>query len=464
MKKDIITDPITVIKIEKLLDNYHNLPIYKRFIFRVATALFLLWSWPHSKSLASIDPKKMTLGDLRGLSYFKQYAWPGFFRSVFGVLNNFELSDNKTILGLKNQQISFRIKPLVVPIIPPCSSTENIHPSAALPNLESMLLQHLQRWVPVREENRKLDYRRPNEGTPESIQTHLKMDRPGIIVSTGTERSMGFLPFLSEQGNRENRNFVQGIVSCDLNPLVKRYNDYLILLLRLSYDQKDFLQLSRTPTWLRELHPTRGVNHSLEKETCKEHIQTRLNEDQSISDEMKAYYTTHLEALAEAYYEVQALPGSTPCALTGVNYLDQASEQSKAHFSCLQRFAREGKLVSVIGNINDLTWLENLNINMVDTSNIDCFEKVNPRYAPSQKTPPRLIWTQVCWISTLYFSKVFHTTTPMPTHLPRDHDKMKEEAGTIVTGNIQRYNMFAASRHEKANLADHRSTLGLDQI
>lgn len=89
MKQEFVTKPAhkqTLIDLQKA---YRNLPFYKRFIFRLATLPFSLWSWSSAKNPATIDPEKTTQQDLQRLDYFFKHCWPAFFRSVFGIMDQF---------------------------------------------------------------------------------------------------------------------------------------------------------------------------------------------------------------------------------------------------------------------------------------------------------------------------------------------------------------------------------------
>jgi len=73
------------------------------------------------------------------------------------------------------------------------------------------------------------DYRYPNEGNITEYRSLFQMQQPGLLVSTGTERSFFALietVLASPQG------YCKGLVIRDINPKVKAYTDFNVLLLR----------------------------------------------------------------------------------------------------------------------------------------------------------------------------------------------------------------------------------------
>src|SRR5579872_1647372 len=71
------------------------------------------------------------------------------------------------------------------------------------------------------------DYREPNECGPNHIKPHLALMEKGWIVSVGSERSF-FDILLSPEEQCE------GLIILDIDPRIKAYCDFLILLLRMS--------------------------------------------------------------------------------------------------------------------------------------------------------------------------------------------------------------------------------------
>lgn len=88
-----ISDPEQVQALKNIIKTYQELPFYKRFIFRIATLPFSLWSWFSSKNPATIYPEKTTKQDINRLKYFFEHCRPVFFRNVFEVKKKFEESN-----------------------------------------------------------------------------------------------------------------------------------------------------------------------------------------------------------------------------------------------------------------------------------------------------------------------------------------------------------------------------------
>ncbi|MBS0627793.1 MAG: hypothetical protein JSS09_06235, partial [Verrucomicrobia bacterium] len=87
------------------------------------------------------------------------------------------------------------------------------------------------------------DCRTPNEGGIEAYRHVFKMDEPGLLVSTGTERSFyGLIQAVLASPP----NYCQGLVIRDINPKVKAYVDFNVLLLRLATNVTEYAKLSHS--------------------------------------------------------------------------------------------------------------------------------------------------------------------------------------------------------------------------
>ncbi|MBA2369557.1 MAG: hypothetical protein H0V82_11120 [Candidatus Protochlamydia sp.] len=81
-------------------------------------------------------------------------------------------------------------------------------------------------------------------------------------------------------------------------------------------------------------------------------------------------------------------------------------EWDDIQFAKLQRYAKLGNIISVIGDINDLTFLNNRKISIVDTSNILDYCLLNLRGNISLNT--RIIWTQSPYQGSTYNSYIHY--------------------------------------------------------
>lgn len=181
------------------------------------------------------------------------------------------------------------------------------------------------------------DYRSPNEHSPKDVQEHLQHMQKGLIVSTGTQRSF-FDLLLSPESK------CTGLIVRDICPKVKAYVDFVVLLMRISKSREDFVRLSKNP-----------LEHLTE-------MQSRLEKDTEIPEEIKHYYLSHLEKFAKLYAEVDP---HWPKCTDEVNY-----HENDKLFDKLQRYAKEGRIIATVGDIRDLRDFKEEKIAVVDTSNI----------------------------------------------------------------------------------------------
>ena len=186
------------------------------------------------------------------------------------------------------------------------------------------------------------DFLQPNEMFPQYVKPHLALMDDGLIVSTGTERSFFDLSLSDE-------NKCTGLVIRDINPRVKAYTDFLILLLRISKSRKEFIDLS-------ELNGSK-------KETLKL-IKSRIVFS-NMPQILKEYYLINLEDFSSLYWDEQKRGFAFSDKDTEFDYWDKDEP-----FEKLRRYAQKGKIISTIGDINDLNFLANHKIAIVDTSNI----------------------------------------------------------------------------------------------
>lgn len=239
----------------------------------------------------------------------------------------------------------------------------------------------------------------PNERNPIDIKSHLDLiSAPGVLVSTGTERSFFDLALMPKEK-------CQGLIVRDINPKVKAYVDFNTMLLRVSRDRKEYVELS---SGLLE-----GEQIESRIEILREKIITS-----GIPHPIKKYYLKNLNNFAEIYFSANARrPWKDSKFFEGVKYFEDDSL-----FANLQRYAREGNIIATIGDINDLSFLGDLNVSVVDTSNIHEFQLMEPK--GGDNFHPRVIWTNFDWQirpSRYYFTRYYSYT-----HKPSFIDERKK--------------------------------------
>ena len=189
------------------------------------------------------------------------------------------------------------------------------------------------------------NYLIPNEMNPIDCKPHLDAAGNGIIVSTGTERSFIDLA-LSDPAK------TTGLVVVDINHRVKAYVDFNTLLLRISENREDYLKLSEQP--LSEAASNERI--SLIKQKMKK---------AQLPDNVHAYYLKYLKDFSSIYWKnYNSWRLESDDYFKGCRYYLNDDQ-----FAKLQQYAQSGKIISVIGDINDLTFLEE-QVSIVDTSNI----------------------------------------------------------------------------------------------
>jgi len=222
------------------------------------------------------------------------------------------------------------------------------------------------------------NYAEPNEGTPINVQPHLNFMETGWIVSVGTERSFYDLLLSPEEK-------CEGLIIRDFHPQIKAYNDFLILLLWCANDREDFCNLSSY----------RSDNSSLNslQEEIKDRI-TKVNMPPAFSD----YFMNNFKLLAKAYLRKRHMPPAGDN--TGVEY--------RIHdhlFEKLQRYVRAGRVISTLGDINDLSFTRGRKVSVIDTSNAPDYTFIKP--TGYDDSTPRMIFTMQSSSKTIYRSALY---------------------------------------------------------
>lgn len=227
------------------------------------------------------------------------------------------------------------------------------------------------------------DFLSPNESFPEVLKDHLDLiSIPGYIVSVGTERSFFDLVLC-------NPKKCLGLIIRDCNPKVKAYVDFNMMLLRIAQDSKEYAILSED---LLE-----GEEKSADLRRRTDLIQQKI----ALSDipkRAKEYYLENLIDFAEIYFErPKSWRGSDQFAK--VQY-----HKDNKQFATLQTFAKEGKIIATIGDVNDLHFLDGKRIAIVDISNIPDYLLIDLK--GDENLHPRVIWTKLDSSLTTYHSYV----------------------------------------------------------
>lgn len=273
-----------------------------------------------------------------------------------------------------------------------------------LKDLETSLEQQYEHLalqeVDILEEIDFKNYLFPNEGMPILVKPHLyKINEPGIIVSAGTERSFFDLAL-------SNPDKCLGLVVRDINPKVKAYVDFNTMLLRISEDRKEYVKLSEIITG-----EDREKNLRIRIETIRAKV-TKTD----LPEPVKNYYLKNLENFAKVYFSVDQSWKNTPY-FEGVKYF----EDDKL-FNVLQHFAKAGKIIATIGDINDLEFLKDQNVAIVDVSNIHDYIIMDLK--GGENFHPRVIWTWQHPKQSEYFSYMYH---PLDVEKRAEFNKLLDE-------------------------------------
>ena len=229
------------------------------------------------------------------------------------------------------------------------------------------------------------DYLSPNEGNPQSIIPHLRaaQEFPGIPVCTGTERLFFLLLF-------SNVVTCQGMVGRDINPKVKAYVDFNTALLRISKTVQEYEKLSSY---------IRNKDENLLRERIN--VIKRKIELSDLDEKVKRYYLENIYRFGEIYLT------------TDKNWREEDSDlykycwydRDKELFSKLKHYADSGNIICTVGSIDDLAFLKNRKITIIDTSNIKTYSCLD--FKGGGDFHPRIIWTIQDPKYTTYYSSIF---------------------------------------------------------
>jgi hypothetical protein len=200
------------------------------------------------------------------------------------------------------------------------------------------------------------DYLSPNEYKQKNMKDLKEWDLikdGGIVISVGTERALNTLSY---------NNKFTGLVCIDINTNVKLYNDFNFLLIRIANSRDEFISM-RQMTKIRLL----------------EIVAERLD---TIPVYLRAYYKLNISSMINMWKNAitETLHTAAGRAPFEFDYL-----QDNDIFNRIQRLIRSGNCVTLIqsklkmhkkkgllycGGIFDLQELTNIEISLVDSSNI----------------------------------------------------------------------------------------------
>lgn len=226
--------------------------------------------------------------------------------------------------------------------------------------------------------DRKINFLVPNEYP---VQPHLENIKPGWIVSTGAERSLFNLILAPNQ--------CEGVIVRDVDESVKNYIDCIVLLLRVSENRIEFVNLVQKLLFSKE-----EVREELVTLQDKVRIST-------IPEGMKEYYIqnflteqTRIESLRKAIISSQRVANYTTNGSLLWSTYPQFKEVNyhcdDGMFNKLQKYAKQGRILATVGDISDLGFLSKLKISVIDASNICDYTPLEIDVAGN----PRVIWTQ----------------------------------------------------------------------
>lgn len=247
------------------------------------------------------------------------------------------------------------------------------------------------------------DYLHPNELNPFLIKKHFDLlTNDGLPVATGTERSFIALALCQK---------CTGLVAVDINPRVKAYNDFNTLLLRISKDREDYLSL-------------RAVNSIIENNFDYTNTVVRIKErvvaDDKLDDRLKDYYINNFDNFARIFFNTQ-----NNCDLLPLIDIDKKNKYTQYYypysyfvhanylyddelFLYISKLVKEKSIISTVGNINELGFLNNENIIAIDTSNI-C------DYLPlTYESDPKIVndKVRIIWVADQQLNNSFYSYIP----------------------------------------------------
>ena len=195
--------------------------------------------------------------------------------------------------------------------------------------------------------NRGFNFIEPNELSPRNLERHYDLAPAGVYVITGTERLFFALLF-------SNVNKCRGVIGRDISGQVIAYNNFNILLLRISPTREIYKELSSPKTDDEELGNRLRVIR-------------KMTENSDLPSEAKTYYLNNLDDFGNIYLN------SSKQWRKRNEFADCHYHLNDAQFLKLQAYAKAGLIIVTHGDINDLSFLKfikKIKISVIDSSNI----------------------------------------------------------------------------------------------
>ncbi|HSX13017.1 MAG TPA: hypothetical protein VLE96_01160 [Chlamydiales bacterium] len=301
-------------------------------------------------------------------------------------------------------------------------------------NLEAIYPDECYQKLNTSQQNKWDMYLEPNEIGVQKVAPHLITGKPGIILSTGTERSFFNLLLRSE---REPENSL-GLIILDINPKAIAYAHMTILLLRIANNAQDFSVLSgpNRTNQFGALLMTPSEERSFLQSLTEQEIQEKTDLicerilKSELSELAKNFYLSNLTDFAKVYYSVGnewRLCGGDSIAeehwkqydkyfatceegqklskeqdkillkkeewrnMFAKSFENVQYHQNQKQFKILQKHAKSGSIIAICGDLNDLNFLKGkTNVSVLDLSNVDEYVAIDLKSSISH---PRVIWT-----------------------------------------------------------------------
>lgn len=282
-------------------------------------------------------------------------------------------------------------------------------------SLERLLHESAFAIVDLKAEMSFGDYLKPNEEGAVAIARHLSLiEVDGAIVSAGTERSFFDLALCEN---------CTGLIVRDINPRVKAYVDFNVVLLRLSSSLGDYRRMSSELVANRD-RALGATSRARRKKSAAEsapilaeyegawraildEVRHRCEADTEMPADAKAYYLSQVQEFGEIYFQNQS--DWRLCeGFDGVRY-----DVDELMFEKLQSAAKRGQIVATVGDIAQLRFLDDVNIAAIDVSNIVQYTTI--KFELNTARNPRVVWTLGPFSKTFYFSYIYAPLSALET-------------------------------------------------
>lgn len=263
--------------------------------------------------------------------------------------------------------------------------------------------------------NGKFEFLIPNETDPIKLLPHLihpDNKYSGRLFVAGTERGWTILALCER---------CTGLIGVDINPRVKAYNDFNLLLFTLSADRQDYLKL-RAVEEIVQAHKNRyppgfvvrkyHIPNDLAEEGAAldyfpdliTEIKERL-ERSGLDEDMKKYYRRNFDAMAEIFFSIQLqgrelifIDKDFGAGNNGGPYFKEANYLfDDTLFNNIKAFASRGEIIFTTGSIIDFQEFQDEEFLTIDISNIPDYHEVRLAYSEIPQIVNqnvRVIWTR----------------------------------------------------------------------